>query len=165
MSLGVVASIALLWLLPRIWQVVQDIRKPMLTKAAAALVLLTGFCFTQARAEEIFDLKPAESIIHDWKIRDGRLHGTMDVTLRGEAGDRFLLLQPPAILSGFEGAGLRVVKAPMDGVDAYFLVSDSAGRLTCKATFEMPLPDPVNGWAVPGGAAAMRQVTVRWDLN
>ncbi len=163
LSLGVVASIALLWVLPRIWQVIQDARKPRITEAVAALVLLTGFCFSHARAEEIPDLKPAESIIHDWKIRDGRLHGTMDVTLRGEAGDRFLLLQPPAILSGFEGAGLRVVKAPLDGADAYFLVSDSAGRLTGKATFEMHLPDPGNGWAVPGGAAAMRQVTVRWD--
>ena len=87
----------------------------------------------------------------------------MDVTLRGEAGDRFLLLQAPATLSGFEGAGLRVVKALLEGADAYFLVAENAGRLTGKATFEMPLADPGKGWVLPGGAAAMRQVIVRWD--
>ena len=68
-----------------------------------------------ARGAEIPALKPAESMIHDWQIRDGRLYGTVDVTLRGEAGDRFLLLREPAVLSGFEGAGLRVVKIRLDG--------------------------------------------------
>ena len=85
------------------------------------------------------------------------------MTLRGEAGDRFLLLRPPAVLSGFEGAGLHVVKAPLDDKEAYFIVADSAGRMTGKAVFEMPLTDPGKGWVLPGGPAALRQVTLRWD--
>ena len=59
-------------------------------------------------------------MIQDWRIRDSRLRGTIDVTLRAEAGDRFLLLRPPAILSGFEGAGLRVVKSLLDGAIRLF---------------------------------------------
>lgn len=163
LSLGVMGLMALVWSLPGIWQLIREARGPTLTEATVALVLLSGFCLPHANAEETSGLKPAESVIHDWKIRDGRLHGTMEITLRGETGDRFLLLQAPATLSGFEGAGLRVVKAPLDGADAYFLVAETNGRMTGKAAFEMPLPDPGRGWALPGGPAAMRQVTVRWD--
>ncbi len=163
LSFGMIASIGLWWLLPRVWQVIRDARGTKVTEAVAAMMILAALFSNQADAEEIPGVKPAESIVHDWKIRDGRLHGTMEITLRGTAGDRFLLLQPPATLSGFEGAGLRVVKAPSGGADAYFIVADNSGRLTGKATFEMPLADPVKGWPLPGGPAAMRQVTVRWD--
>ncbi|MES2924330.1 MAG: hypothetical protein V4819_22455 [Verrucomicrobiota bacterium] len=160
---GIVASVALAWFLPRLWQAIHDLRKPKVAEVVAALLILTGFCFNDARAAEIPGAKPAESMIQDWQIRDGRLRGTMDVTLRGEVGDRFLLLRAPAVLSGFEGAGLRVVKAPLDDKDAYFIVADAAGRMTGKAVFEMPLTDPGKGWVLPGGPAALRQVTLRWD--
>ena len=160
---GIAASIALAWLLPRLWQFIHDLRKPKVAEVVAALVVLTGLCFNDARAAEIPGTKPAESMIQEWQIRDGRLRGTIDVTLRGEAGDRFLLLRAPAILSAFEGAGVHVVKAPLDGVETYFVVADSAGRMTGKARFEMPLTDPGKGWLLPGGPAALRQVTLRWD--
>jgi hypothetical protein len=162
LSFGLIASIALVWILPRIWQIIQDVRRPK-PVAVAVLLVLAGFSIGDSKASELPATKPAEAMVHDWQIREGRLHGTIDLTLRGEAGDRFLLLQPPAILNGFEGAGLRVVKSMLDGVEAYFVVADVAGRLTGKATFEMPLADPGKGWALPGGPAAMRQVTVRWD--
>ena len=35
--------------------------------------------------------------------------------------------------------------------------------MTGKAGFEMPLADPLKGWDLPGGPAAMRRVTLRWD--
>ncbi len=157
------ALIAMAWLLPRIWQLIRDRRAPKLAEAAVALALLTGIGFNDARAAEIPGIKPAESMVHNWQIRDGRLRGTIDVTLRGEAGDRFLLLRAPAVLSGFEGAGLRVVKAPLDGADAYFIITETAGRMTGKAVFEMAVSDVGKGWKMPGGPAAMRQVTLRWD--
>lgn len=162
---GVAASIALAWWLPGVWLVWQGFRKPKAAEVVAALLMLTGFSFHHARAAEIPGMKPAESMIQDWQIRDGRLRGTIDVTLRGEVGDRFLLLRPPAVLSGFQGPGLRVVKAPLDDADAYFIIADAAGRLTGKAIFEMPLTDPAKGWNLPGGPAAMRQVTLRWDQS
>jgi hypothetical protein len=159
---GVVALIGLAWWLPRVFRAFRD-RKPRVTETVTALALLTCFCFSDARAAEIPGLKPAESMIHDWQIRDGRLRGTLDVTLRGEVGDRFLLLNAPAVLSGFEGAGLRVTKAFVEGQTSYLIVAETAGRLTGKAVFETPLADPGKGWTLPGGAAALRQVTLRWD--
>ena len=158
---GIVTLIALCWWIPRLRQTIRD--KSKVAEAVAAFILLAGSGFNDAQAAEISPLKPAESMIQDWQIRDSRLRGTIDVTLRTEVGDRFLLLRPPATLSGFEGAGLRVVKSLLDGQSAYFIIADTAGRLTGKATFEMPLADPGKGWELPGGPAAMRQVTLRWD--
>jgi hypothetical protein len=72
-------------------------------------------------------------------------------------------MRTPAVLGGFTGAGLRAVKAPVEGVDAYFIELETAGKAVGKAEFEMPLTDPAKGWAMPGGPAVIRQVKVRWD--
>ena len=67
------------------------------------------------------------------------------------------------MLSSFEGAGLRVIKAPLDNANAYWLVAETSGRMTGKAVFEMPLADPVQGWKLPDGPSAVKQVMVRWN--
>lgn len=67
------------------------------------------------------------------------------------------------MLSDFEGAGLKVVKEPYAGKDAYWLVKGPSDLVNGKAEFEMPLADPAAGWVLPGGPAAMRKVTIRWD--
>jgi hypothetical protein len=161
--LGVTALVGLVWLMPRIYQSSRGLRKPKTAEVVAAAVVLTFICQWNAHAADSPALKPAESMLHDWQIRDGRLYGSVDVTLRAKAGDRFLLLREPAVLSSFEGVGLRAVKAPLDGANAYWLVAEAAGRLTGKALFEMPLADPLKGWNLPGGPAAMRRVSLRWD--
>ena len=143
---GVVALVALARLLPQLWRLIQKARNRKIAEVAAALVFLSGICFNEAKAAQVTGLKPAESMIQDWQIREGRLHGTLDVKLRGQAGDRFLLLRAPAVLSEFEGADLRVVKALLDGEEAYFVVADTAGLKNGKAVFEMPLVDPGKGW-------------------
>jgi len=161
---GVIAMSGLFWWLPRIYQYVRELRKPKAVEAVAvAAVMLAIMAPWDLRAAEIPALKPAESMIHDWQIRDGRLYGSVDVTLRGEAGERFLLLREPAVLSHFEGAGLRVTKMRLDTGNAYVMIAENSGRLTGKAQFEMPLADPLKGWNLPGGPAAMRRVTVRWN--
>ena len=158
-----VALAAALWGAPRAWQLFGGRRKGQAIPATAAILLLSGFFINDGNAAEPAGARPAESMIHDWQIHDGRLRGTVEVTVRGHAGERFLLLRAPAVLGGFEGAGLRVVKSPLDGQDAYFIVVETAGRMTGKAVFEMPLADPNKGWVLPGGPAALRQISVRWD--
>lgn len=158
-----VMFIGLAWWVPRVSQALKRRpRKPLVVETAAALLLLFGFFVPDTRAAEPLPVKPGESMIHDWQIRDGRLRGTIDVTVRGEAGDRFLLLRAPAVLGEFTGEGLRVIKAKDGEQGAYFLIAESAGVLSGKAVFEMPLVDPGKGWQMPGGPAALRQVTMRW---
>ena len=160
---GIVSLVGMVWWIPEFHQTIRSMRKPKTAVAVAAVMALTCMMPWNARGAEIPAMKPAESMIHDWQIRDGRLYGTVDVTLRGEVGDRFLLLREPAVLSRFEGAGLRAVKIQLDGGSVYGLVATTAGRMTGKAVFEMPLADPLKGWDHPGGPAAMRRVTVRWN--
>jgi hypothetical protein len=160
---GVFALAVLVWWLPLLSQVVRQLRTRHVAEAAVALLMLVGVGFNEVRAADAHGTKAAESMIHDWKISEGRLHGTVAITLRGEVGERLLLLHEPAVLTSFEGVGMRVVKANQDGVAGYWIVTETAGRLTGNAVFEMPLPDPSAGWTLPGGPAAMRQVAVRWD--
>jgi hypothetical protein len=150
-----------IWLLPRMLRALTDLRAPK--AAAAAMFVLTILFPADARAQAPAQLRAAESMIHEWRIEGGRLFGTVDVALRGEPGERFLLLREPAVLAGFQGEALRVVKAPFENGQAYWLIADASGRLSGRAEFEMPLPDPAKGWELPGGPAAMRQVIVSWD--
>jgi len=161
---GIVSVAGCLLVLPQTAALVRSLRQPKEVAAAALLALAFMGLSTSAKAEEKeTELKPAESMVHDWRIRDGRLFGTVDIAVRGDAGDKFLFLRDPAVLSRFEGGGLKVIKAPFDDEDAYWLVKETAGRATGRAEFEMPLADPAKGWDLPGGPAAMRRVTLRWD--
>ena len=109
------------------------------------------------------DEKSAEAMVQTWKIQKDRLFGEMDVRVRGVAGDSFLLLNPPAVLTGFQGDGLHVTKVERDGQTAYYVVPERDGLLTAHATFEMPAPDITEGIPVPTGAAAIQRVTIQLD--
>ncbi|QTN32487.1 hypothetical protein HZ994_09150 [Akkermansiaceae bacterium] len=156
--LALLAVIAAIWCLPKIARSIRNMRRPKAPAVTATLLLLFALCSSLPAAE-----KPAESMIHDWAIKENRLHGTIEITLRADAGDRFLLLRPPATLTGFEGDGLKVSKSPLDKSEAYFITAEATGRFTAKATFEMPLASPAQGFTVPSGPAAMREITLRWD--
>jgi hypothetical protein len=136
---------------------------PNFNKAATttALILFTAMGFSQNLQAQ--DLKPAESIVQSWVIKDNRLRGEMEITLRAEAGQRFLLLRAPATLTSFNGDNLKVTKATNGGEDTYLISAEATGRFTAKATFEMPLISAAKEWQAPGGPAAMRQITLRWD--
>jgi hypothetical protein len=163
LAMAVVAMMGAFWCLPRVLTTIKGMRKPKAALAATAAMVLTILHPLPADAAASAAEKTAESLTQDWTIRDGRLHGTLDITVRAEAGDRFKLLTEPAVLGGFEGAGLRVIKIKPGERNEYWLVAESAGRFTGRATFEMPLADPVSGWEFPGGPAAMRKVSLRWD--
>lgn len=126
--------------------------------AATALLFFAGMGEVEGA-----DLVPAESMAHTWRIQDGRLSGEIAVEARGLAEERVLLLTAPAVLTGFTGDGWRVVKAAHGEQEAYFLVATAEGKKTGRATFEMPLPAPQNGWKLPSGPAAVQRVSVSWN--
>ncbi len=135
---------------------------------AATALLLLSLLGPQARGEDAAPPErmapvPFESARHTWKIADGRLSGELSVEARGKADERYLLLKAPAVLTGFEGEGWRVVKAESGGKEVYVLAATAEGMKTGKATFEMPLPEPQAGWQLPSGPAAVQRVSVRWN--
>lgn len=159
---GVAALAGLFWCLPRGLALVRGRLRPAAKTAAVVAVWMIGTA-PWSDADDGLRLRPAESVVQDWVIRDGRLHGTMNIVVRAVAGDRFLLLREPAVLSRFDGAGLNVVKSAPGLPAGYWIEATSAGRLEGRAEFEMPLADPAQGWDPPGGPAALMQVKVRWD--
>lgn len=137
------------------------LKKKAAPVTAAATALVFFFAAGMARGAET--IVPAESMSHTWRIVDGRLSGEIDVEVRGAVDQRVLLLKSPAVLTGFTGEGLRVLKAPLGEEEAYFLVATAEGFKSGKATFEMPLAAPQNGWKLPSGPAAVQRVKVTWN--
>ncbi len=130
--------------------------------AASMLALMAWMMPATAEAAPKEAIHSAESVQHDWDIRDGRLYGSVDITLSGQAGDRYLLLEHPAVLNEFTGNGLKVINGVHNKQRAYWLVATEDGRLTGTAEFEMPV-NPAAGWKLPTGPAAMQKVKVQWD--
>ncbi|MEI8309951.1 MAG: hypothetical protein WCH98_04265 [Verrucomicrobiota bacterium] len=155
MALGVFAIL----LLPML---VRWIRRPRIAvEAAALLLLLAVFPMASVQAQEN---QPAASMVQTWKIHDGRLFGEFDVLVRGAVGDSFLLLRPPAVLTGFKGDdGVRVTKTQRGDQTLYFVALERAGAFRAHASFEMPAGDLTKGLPFVTGPAAVQRVTVQLD--
>lgn len=141
---------------------------PLILAAGALGILLLGTPNAHATGEQPMispqdSDKPAEAMVQTWKIQKERLFGEMDVRVRGAVGDSFLLLNPPAVLTGFQGDGLHVTKVERGGRTAYYVAPERDGLLTAHATFEMPAPDISKGIPVPTGAAAIQRVAIQLD--
>lgn len=108
-------------------------------------------------------MREADSIVETWKIEKDRLHGEIDVQVRGVTGDSYALLVPPAVLTGFQGDGLHVTKIERGGRTVYYMGQDKDGVLTAHASFEMPVKNLGNGIPVPTEAAAVDRVTIQLD--
>lgn len=143
------------------------IRKPRLPVSPAplttALVLLLGLVILpSASAQE--EVRAAESLIQTWKVQEGRLAGELDLQVRGEANDSFLLLRPPAVLTGFKGDdGLRVTKVQRGDQTLYYVALERAGVFRAKVSFEMSAVDASKGIFVPTGPAVVQRLTVQLD--
>src|SRR5690606_10665863 len=107
------------------WQGIAEWRRGRAEAAASAaggammlMLLLTGLAFgpgaseAQAKQVAVFEMvipegaKAAQALVQRWELRDGRLFAEAEFTVRGGAGDSFLLLRSPAVLTEFFGEGL-----------------------------------------------------------
>ncbi|MEI6493814.1 MAG: hypothetical protein WCO94_14795, partial [Verrucomicrobiota bacterium] len=158
MAIGVFAIL----LLPAFVRWIRRPRPPVVpVSAAAALLLLAFLPMASVQAQ---DGQPALSMVQTWKIHDGRLFGEFDVQVRGAVGDSFLLLRPPAVLTGFKGDdGLRVTKTQRGDQTLIFVALERAGAFRAHASFEMPAGDLTKGLPFVTGPAAVQRVTVQLD--
>ncbi len=100
---------------------------PDVAPVASAILLFALFLSSSnaclAAIPEGFEA--ADSIKQKWEIthRDARLVASGTLTLSGKPGDRFLLLRSPAVLTRFEGEGLRLTKSDVPGTGLTYVIN------------------------------------------
>jgi hypothetical protein len=122
----------------------------------------------------------ANSLMQKWTLanRDKRLVASAEVILSGRPGDRFVLLRSPAVLTQFEGPGLRLskVELPNQGM-AYVVTIPAPDKVDVnaadqnptmpqfKATFQFQLEAVQSAEGIPilTGSAALQQIDLTYD--
>ena len=114
----------------------------------------------------------------DWQIthQDSRLKASGTISLSGKAGDRFLLMKAPAVLTRFEGEGLRLTKRDVPGKGLLYIISipvdvdapaaaADAPVVDYQAKFEFQLEaiKPTESVPVLTGTAAVQEINLSYD--
>ena len=173
-------AILTLFLLPTAWQSLRrssdwwrSYRQSKVEPVTAAMV---AFFMLLGSAGSLFAEKPSEfatadSIDQKWQVnhRESRLTASGTIKLSGQPGDRFLFLKTPAVLTRFEGEGLRlnvdrtikayVISIPVDDDQA----AEEDAKYEATFEFQLDAAQPIEGIPVLTGAAAVRQIDFRYD--
>lgn len=124
-------------------------------------------------------LQAADSLTQQWSIssRDFRLTASARIAVTGRPGDSFLLLRAPAVLTQFDGSGLRLNKLQLPGHGLTYVVtiqeaevadsrdSPPSGERRFSATFQYQLDaiQPSEGIKVLTGSAALHEIELQHD--
>lgn len=142
-----------------------------------AFLALAVSASSAAAAEIPGSFQTADSITQQWKVthRDARLTATGIIELTGEPGDQFIMLKAPAVLTAFEGEGLRLTRNAISDSGLTYVINilppgtdDSSaplGSRTYKATFEYQLEaiDVSKGIPMLTGDAAVQRINLHYD--
>ena len=79
----------------------------------------------QVSANELETIQSASSLIQKWTVssREKRLTASADIAFSGRPGDRFVLLRAPAVLTQFNGPGLRLSKVELPNQGVTYVVT------------------------------------------
>ncbi|MCG8652455.1 MAG: hypothetical protein MI861_21620 [Pirellulales bacterium] len=118
------------------------------------------------------EFEAADSVTQQWQIshQEVRLGAKGTMVVSGQPGDRFLLLKAPAVLTRFDGKGLRLTKSELADQGLTYVISiptgaDNAAVTEYTAEFEYQLEalEPIEGVPVLTGTASVQEIDVRYD--
>ena len=141
------------------------------TEGLAKLLVLTSmigsmiFGTTQTAQAELKDIHAIDSISQSWEIKKDRLYATMDIKVQGKSGSSHLLLDSSAVLTSFNGEGLRATKVKKGESTVWMLAVDQNGPLTARATYEMPIPENKVSFLLPTGPASVSKLIAEVDKS
>lgn len=163
------------------------------TVLIGALAVLSGGIGTAGAQTVIPEGFSAANEIHqEWQLRheENRLHGSGTVKLSGKPGASFLLLKAPAVLTKFEGEGLRLTRQEVAGHGLSYVVSipraakaaqaDAAAAdpfaaapepravvgpadFEAKFEFQLEVKNLTAGFALPTGPSAVQEIKASYD--
>ncbi|MDX1925544.1 MAG: hypothetical protein SFV81_03440 [Pirellulaceae bacterium] len=134
-----------------------------------------------AGAAEHSTIQSASSLIQKWTLtsRDKRLTASAEIVLSGRPGDRFVLLRAPAVLTEFNGAGLRLSKIELPNQGLAYVVTipaedkqpegqaadetPSAKQYKASFQFQLEAIQVAEGIPVLTGSAALQQIDLTHD--
>ncbi len=131
-------------------------------------ISLFGWCLgktNQALADHHDRPLTADQIIQKVTIKEGRLYGTLNLTVNGEVDDTVILLDSPAVLTRFKGDGLRVTKQVNGDKFSYMMVLEREGNVTCECSYELAGPGPLKEFTLPTSSAATHDLELRLDQS
>jgi hypothetical protein len=142
--------------------------------AAAVPLALAGLFFStplnQVRADVPQPWLPEgwsapEAISETWAIRDKELVATGTLKVTGAPRERFVFLSGSAVLTSFESAALSVTRAELNGLGAVYVatLNDANSTGEAKFSYRLPVPDPVAGFPIASGPAALHEVHASYE--
>jgi hypothetical protein len=146
----------------------------------AVLFLAVLFSFASSGFAQTLDgFAAADSIVQQWQLthKDERLKASGTITLTGNPGDRFLLLKAPAVLTQFEGDGLRVSRTEVPGQGLCYVISVPMAEnvrgaantvqpettYTAKYEYQLESNKVMAGVTVLTGTAAVQEISLNYD--
>ena len=140
------------------------------------LSVLLSSTWSPLPAGEPDSFQAADAITQQWQIahKDSRLSASGSIALTGKPGDRFLLLRAPAVLTRFQGQGLRLTKRDVKGEGLTYIISipitedaaaDEADAVDYSATFQYQLEslNPIKGVPLLTGTASVQRIELTYD--
>ena len=97
---------------------------------------------SQVTTAEFDNIQSASSLIQQWTVssREKRLTASADISFSGRPGDRFVLLRAPAVLTQFNGLGLRLSKLELPNQGVTYVVTIPATESAAAGTGETVSP-------------------------
>lgn len=146
------------------------------TTAILAIIIASSTCSLGLAADNSNAFVTADSIEQSWVItqQDSRLQAKATINLTGKCGDQFLLLKAPAVLTKFDGEGLRLSKRDVAGHGLTYVVTipmageeesgeDSAHDYLAEFQYQLEAANPIEGVPVLTGPAAVQSIQLSYD--
>lgn len=158
------------------------------TLIIGALLLLSGWGNASAQGLNPAGYESASEIRQEWKISslNNSVSGDGTLLLSGRSGDSFLLLRHPAVLTDFQGEGLRLTRQTLDGLGLCYVITiaerspsilpeaeplaaepenpaQEVNRYEARFSFLLEVTDVGAGVDVPTGTASVQEITATFD--
>ena len=136
----------------------------------SGLIAVSTFLAISSHSEITFaehhnDTMSANQIVQKIDINNGRLYGSLKLSAKGITDDTIVLLNAPAILTSFEGNGVRLSKQTHGDTFRYVIILERNGFVECECKYELAVKDNLSEFQLPTSSSAVHDLEIRYDQS